>query len=120
MIFTTAYLVQVSTEEDKLKLKSVGATWSLGAQGWFLTEGQKNQLETIVMPKTTPSGVIVQTMNIDPNIPEAGSEWKVTGNTFHKRDLIKSLGGRWKPQDRSWRIPLSVADTQEALEAMLA
>ncbi len=120
MEFIPAFLVKPTTEEEKNRLRAVGAIWSLNAQGWFITQDQKAMLDTDTGPKPSASGILIQEVNIDLNIPEAGSEWKITGNTYSKRDLIKNLGGRWKAQDRSWRIPLSKVTSAERLQALLA
>lgn len=120
MNFAPAFLAKPSTEEEKNRLRAVGAIWSVGAQGWFITPEQKVQLESNAGPKPSASGIIVQEVNTDPNIPEAGTEWKITGNTYAKRETIKGLGGRWKAQDRSWRIPISAVESLEALETLLA
>lgn len=119
MEFIPALLAKPKTEEDKNKLRLVGAIWSMPAQGWFITQEQRALLESETGPKPSASGIVIQEVNVDPNVPEAGTEWKVSGNTYAKRDVIKSLGGRWKAQDRSWRIPLNKVKSKEDLEAMM-
>ena len=37
---------------------------------------------------------------------------KVTGKTFHVKDELKTLGGRWNPLEGCWTLPLS-SDTPE-------
>ena len=35
---------------------------------------------------------------------EGKKTFKVTGDTFSRRDKIKKAGGRWNPADKSWTI----------------
>jgi hypothetical protein len=41
----------------------------------------------------------------------------VTGETFDRKDLIKSLGGKWSGEHKGWTIPIKQLDTtKEKLE----
>lgn len=122
--FTPAFLVIGYTEEQKVLLQRVGATHSRDAKGYFITAAQKEQLESgnvrepsIPTTVTTRDGVTKVSRGID--IVNMGSEWKIAGDTYNKRDKIKAIGGRWNKMDSSWRIPLERTD-EAALRILLA
>lgn len=41
----------------------------------------------------------------------------ITGNTYPVKDAIKSLGGRWNPDIKSWMVPDAKADEARKLVA---
>jgi hypothetical protein len=41
----------------------------------------------------------------------------ITGNTYPVKDAIKSLGGRWNPDAKSWMVPDAKADAARKLVA---
>lgn len=43
------------------------------------------------------------------NIVNDGETWKITGNTFEFKENIKSMGGKWSPLEKAWRLPITTA-----------
>lgn len=39
----------------------------------------------------------------------------VTGNTYPVKDALRSLGGRWDPDAKGWRVPADRAAQAQAL-----
>lgn len=115
-----AFFVQEYTEEDKNRLKLLGGLYSFASKGWFLTEEQKDKFErsatdnSILPTPTIPSSSKGTGIFIDDVI----DAWKIYGDTFAKKDVIKHLGGRWNAPDKSWRIPKEKAD-RSTIEASL-
>lgn len=98
-----AFLIQEYTDDEKMKLRLVGATYSISHQGWFLSSEQKNKfdqslLDPTILPKSMDNykGIFIDDL-ID--------SWKVSGDTYQKREIIKGMGGKWNVSDKSWRIP---------------
>lgn len=32
-------------------------------------------------------------------------EISITGNTYHYREMLKSLGAKWSPEKKAWKLP---------------
>lgn len=41
----------------------------------------------------------------------------ITGNTFPVKEAIKTLGGKWDPMSRGWKVPDEKAEEAKALVA---
>jgi hypothetical protein len=52
-----------------------------------MTTQAKQQLKNGLLAETFPEGIYI------------------SGNTFHNRDLLKSLGALWAPDVKKWRLP---------------
>jgi hypothetical protein len=39
----------------------------------------------------------------------------ITGNTYHVKDAIKALGGKWNKLAKGWDVPDDLADEAQAL-----
>lgn len=129
--FIPAYLVKDTSSEDRALLKLVGAIFSSKHKVWFLTEAEKNEFDSKRTSTTSTTSVV------EPIVEKKGkyvsykekvvkkividdllTEWKVSGDTFDKRDIIKQLGGKWNPGGKAWYIPkeqISKEDLDEAL-----
>lgn len=115
MKISTAYLITEYSEEEKKLLQKVGAIYSLPVKGWFITEEQKVLFETYKSnPESIPAPSI-QAKDTAIYIDDMGDSWKISGDTFSKKDKIKELGGRWNVSDKSWRIPREKHDKQTIL-----
>ena len=105
-----AYLITDPDDSTKTNLRLIGATWSLPMKGYFITQEQKDRLDRGDIPKPSgDSGIVIE---------DEITEWKVSGNTYPKKDVIRQLGGKWKPAIKSWVIPMEKA-TKEDIEAAL-
>lgn len=106
----SAYLLRDPTPEEKEKLQFVGATWSSTAKGWFITQEQKDRMDSHEASNATVAPSVFK--------EDTGSHWRVWGKTYDKRDTIKALGGTWKPSTKSWEIPKANV-TEEELDSLL-
>lgn len=42
---------------------------------------------------------------------------KITGNTYPVKEQLRSLGGKWNPDEKCWEVPANKADQAQALVA---
>jgi hypothetical protein len=120
---TPALLVQEYSEDEKKRLQLVGAFYSSTHKGWFLTQEQMATFEVSnTDPSVLPTPAVKTEKGIGIFIDDLGSEWKVYGETFKKKDALKNpaldLKPRWNPSDKSWRISREKIDRQD-LEQLL-
>lgn len=144
-----AYLVKDPSQEEKRKLQYVTATYSSISEGWFITQEQKDKMDTCVLEVITPAqtttsnqpiseatpAVEAQTCTYNPNtslqectsvptlssgifIDDLGSEWKIHGKTFNRREAIKKFSAKWTPKDKSWRISKEKASMDELTKVL--
>lgn len=119
MKITPAFLVQEYSEEEKKKLQLVGAFYSLTHKGWFLSQEQKDKLEkSETDPSVLPTPTIATAKGIGIFIDDLVDVWKITGETFAKKDAIKQLGARWSGVDKSWRVPKEKASREDLERAL--
>jgi len=122
MRITSAFLIQEYTEEEKKRLQVLNAFYSMTHRGWFVTDEQydkfsRSATDPSVLP--TPS---VPTNGTGIFIDDTGSDWKIYGDTYTKKDILKrpdlDLKPRWSSIDKSWRIERQKIDRQ-TLERLL-
>lgn len=106
MKITPAFIVEDLSDDEKNKLKLLGATYSSYSKAWFITSEQKDKLDKNDIPIPVKSSIVIE---------DHISEWAIIGNTYDKKEMIKSLGGRWNPSTKSWVIPKNKADYETIL-----
>lgn len=99
--------------EDKDKLKLLGCSYVVTLKGWVCTNEQYDNFTKGNIPQPT-----VDITNPKIHIKEETLEWRVSGDTFTKKDKIKSIGGKWEHTSKSWLIPIT-AITYDKLVVLL-
>lgn len=107
----TAYLIVNPDHSTKTDIQRIGGQWSLSAKGYFLTEEQKELLDSGDIPEPTlPSGIYIDDMI---------TSHRISGPTYEYRGKIKNIGGRWVPSAKAWDIPIEKATYDEILAALM-
>lgn len=105
-----AYFVSDPTDQEKRKIQLVKGTYSLMLKGWFLTQEQKDKIDNDDIPEPTlPSGIYID---------DIMSDWKVYGQTFEKKDILKQYGAKWVTSSKSWLIPKEKIDRDGLIAAL--
>lgn len=110
MEFTTILLLRNPVDEYKPKLKALNIPYVSSLKGYVLTEEQRDSLDTYeVPPESKKSGIIIDDLH---------HSWKLIGNTYSKRILIKSIGGTWNAESQAWIIPKSKITREELVSTI--
>ena len=108
MRVTEAFILIDVSVDDKRKLEEMNIPYSTHVHGYAVTRHQYDQLFGKGSPTTSSS------KNMDIQIENLTFEWKITGKkTYDYRQIFKDFGGKFKSDDKSWRIPREEASEEE-------
>lgn len=115
-----AFFVFNPSDEEKKRLQLVEALYSSKLKGWFLTSEQKEKFDKYTNDKSSIPVPTIQPVGkgIGIFVEDLITEWKISGDTYSRKDKIKALGARFNGVDKSWRIPRHATSKDNIISAL--